>query len=180
MGPIAVENARALQGLVAQLPARDELAKVQRVNDFFNGRIGYRLDIDLYGVADHWASPLETLARGAGDCEDFAIAKYFTLTAAGVSQKRLRLVYVRAQTQGMVIPHMVLAYYPRPDADPLVLDSLVQELRPASARSDLAPVFSFNAEAIWEGVGSAAVRGSASDRLSPWAQVLRKARNEGF
>ena len=71
-------------------------------------------------------------------------------------------------------------YYPRPDADPWVLDSLVHEFPVASSRTDLSPVFSFNAEAIWEGVGSAPVRGSASERLSPWAQVLRKARNEGF
>jgi len=180
LGELAIRNATAVQELVLQMPARDEPAKVAAVNDFYNHRIGFRSDLDLYGVVDYWASPLETLARGAGDCEDFAIAKYFTLVASGVSQKKLRLVYVRAMDLGLAVPHMVLAYYPTPDADPWVLDNLVPGLRPASARPDLTPVFSFNAEAIWEGVGAAPVRGTATERLSRWAAVLKKAREEGF
>ncbi|MBN8488305.1 MAG: transglutaminase-like cysteine peptidase [Burkholderiales bacterium] len=162
------------------MPSRDEAARVAAVNEFYNQRIGFRSDHDLYGVSDHWASPLETLARGAGDCEDFAIAKYFTLVASGIPQRKLRLVYVRAMDLGLAIPHMVLAYYPMPDADPWVLDNLVHGLRPASARPDLTPVFSFNAEAIWEGVGTAPVKGAATERLSRWAAVLKKAREEGF
>lgn len=180
LGELASRNASAVQELILQMPARDESSKVAAVNDFYNHRIGFRSDQDLYGVVDHWASPLETLARGAGDCEDFAIAKYFTLVAAGVSQRKLRMVYVRAMDLGLAVPHMVLAYYPTPDADPWVLDNLVHGLRPASARPDLTPVFSFNAEAIWEGVGAAPVRGTATERLSRWAAVLRKAREEGF
>jgi predicted transglutaminase-like cysteine proteinase len=147
-GELAIRNAAAVQDLVLQMPARDEAGRVAAVNDFYNHRIGFRSDQDLYGVSDYWASPLETLARGAGDCEDFAIAKYFTLVAAGVSQKKLRLVYVRAMDLGLAVPHMVLAYYPAPDADPWVLDNLVPGLRAASARPDLTPVFSFNAKAI--------------------------------
>ncbi|MBQ0944954.1 transglutaminase-like cysteine peptidase [Ideonella sp. 4Y16] len=180
LGELALRNALAVQELVQQLPGRDEPGRIAAVNDFFNQRIGFRSDLDLYGVTDYWASPLETMARGAGDCEDFAIAKYFTLVAAGVSQRKLRLVYVRAMDLGLAVPHMVLAYYPTPDADPWVLDNLVPGLRPASARPDLTPVFSFNAEAIWEGVGSSPVKGSATERLSRWAAVLRKAREEGF
>lgn len=180
LGELALHNAAAVQELVQQMPARDEAAKVAAVNDFYNQRIGFRSDHELYGVSDYWASPLETLARGAGDCEDFAIAKYFTLVAAGVSQRKLRMVYVRAMDMGLAVPHMVLAYYPTPDADPWVLDNLVPGLRAASARPDLTPVFSFNAEAIWEGVGGAPVKGAATERLSRWASVLKKAREEGF
>lgn len=180
LGELASRNVAAVQELVMNMPARDEPSKVAAVNDFYNNRIGFRSDQELYGVVDHWASPLETLARGAGDCEDFAIAKYFTLVAAGVSQRKLRLVYVRAMDVGLAVPHMVLAYYPTPDADPWVLDNLVPGLRPASARPDLTPVFSFNAEAIWEGVGAATVKGTATERLSRWASVLKKAREEGF
>ena len=180
LGELAVRNASAVQELVLHMPARDEAARVAAVNDFFNQRIGFRSDHELYGVSDYWASPMETLARGAGDCEDFAIAKYFTLVASGVSQKKLRMVYVRAMDMGLAVPHMVLAYYPTPEADPWVLDNLVPGLRAASARPDLTPVFSFNAEAIWEGVGGSPVKGSATERLSRWASVLRKAREEGF
>lgn len=177
-GPLG--QARALQALVEQVRRVDEGQRIATVNDFFNRRLQYRQDIDLWGQVDYWASPLETLSRGAGDCEDFAIAKYFTLISAGVPHSRLRLVYVRIQMGSAQQPHMVLAYYPRPDAEPWVMDSLVTELRVASARPDLNPVFSFNAEAIWEGVAGPAVRGSATERLSPWAAVMRKARSEGF
>lgn len=180
MGGAAPAQVPALVALVADVAPRDESLRVAAVNDFYNRHLLYRSDLDLWGVADYWASPLETLGRGAGDCEDYAIAKYFTLVAAGVSHKKLRLVYVRALFNGLVQPHMVLVYYPRPDADPWVLDSLVQELRLASARPDLTPVFSFNAESLWEGVGSTRVGGSPGDRLSPWASVMRKARAEGF
>ncbi len=180
LGDGAMAQARTLQSLVEQLRRVDEGQRMALVNDHFNRRLLYRQDIDLWGQVDYWASPLETLSRGGGDCEDFAIAKYFTLVASGVPHARLRLVYVRIQMGSAQQPHMVLAYYPRPDAEPWVLDSLVPDLRVASARPDLSPVFSFNAEAIWEGVAGPAVRGSATDRLSPWAAVMRKARSEGF
>jgi predicted transglutaminase-like cysteine proteinase len=92
---------------------------------------------------------------------------------------RLRLVYVRAQVGGAVQAHMVLAYYAAPSAEPLILDNLVGELRPASRRPDLVPVFSFNSDGLWEGVG-AKVAGDPLARLSRWREVLAKARAEGF
>lgn len=180
LGGQAPAQAQALRALVADLTSRDEAVRVAAVNDFFNRRVQYRSDMEVWGLVDYWASPLEMLSRSAGDCEDFAIAKYFTLVSTGISHKKLRLVYVRARFGGLVQPHMVLAYYPTPDADPWVLDSLVQDLQLASSRPDLSPVFSFNAESVWEGVGATRVSGSAGERLSPWAAVMKKARAEGF
>ncbi|MBL3278677.1 hypothetical protein ELP91_28930, partial [Klebsiella pneumoniae] len=80
---------------------------------------------DVWGQVDYWGSPLETLTKGQGDCEDYAIGKYFALMAAGVPSARMRLVYVRAQNGGVIQAHMVLAYYPTPDAEPLILDNLI-------------------------------------------------------
>jgi predicted transglutaminase-like cysteine proteinase len=172
--------ARSLHLAMAGWRSRSEAQQIQAVNDYLNQQIVYREDIDLWGVADYWASPLETLEKGAGDCEDYAIAKYFVLVALGVPQRKLRMVYVRASWNGMSVPHMVLAYYPTADADPWVMDSLVRDLRPASSRSDLSPVFSFNAEGLWEGTGRVGVAGRPAERLSNWGEVLRKARQEGF
>ena len=177
---MAVSGARALQQAVAQALGLDDIGRVAAVNEFYNRKVFFRNDLDLWGQVDYWASPLETLQRGAGDCEDYAIAKYFTLVAMGVPHRKLRMVYVRANLGGSMQPHMVLAYYPSADADPLVLDSLVQDLREASRRPDLSPVFSFNAEGIWEGVSTSTVRGNPSERLSRWGEVMRKARQEGF
>jgi hypothetical protein len=76
---------------------------------------------------------------------------------------------------------MVLAYYPSPEADPIVLDNLLTELRPAAQRTDLTPVFSFNADGLWEGVGLVPVAGAGPlERLSRWRDVLLKARQDGF
>jgi hypothetical protein len=76
---------------------------------------------------------------------------------------------------------MVLAYYPSPEADPLVLDNLITELQPANRRQDLSPIFSFNADGLWEGVGLVPVAGAGpTERLSRWRDVLVKARQDGF
>jgi predicted transglutaminase-like cysteine proteinase len=183
-GPRAAAAVRPLQALLHEVAAEaDDAARLQAVNAFFNRRIAFRDDIDAWGQADHWASPLESLERGQGDCEDYAIAKYFALAAAGVPVARLRMVYVRAALGGPGGPvqaHMVLAYYASTGAEPLILDNLVGELRPASRRPDLTPVFSFNSEGLWQGVGAQALPGDPSVRLSRWRDVIAKARAEGF
>ncbi|HSI59297.1 MAG TPA: transglutaminase-like cysteine peptidase [Ideonella sp.] len=182
-GETAVQGARALRLALAALAGQDDLVQIAGVNEFFNRRLLFREDADNWGQADYWASPLESLQRGMADCEDYAIAKYFTLTSMGVPHRKLRLVYVRAVMGGpggAVQAHMVLAYYRSPEAEPYVLDNLITELRPAGRRQDLTPVFSFNAEGIWEGVGSVAVAGSATERLSLWRDVLARSRQDGF
>lgn len=182
LGPGAAAGAEALQQLRANAAQIDETGRLQLVNAFFNRRVLFRDDAEVWRQVDYWASPFETLQQGQGDCEDFAIAKYFTLVSLGVPVNRLRLVYVRAQIggpQGAVQAHMVLAYHPAPEAEPLILDNLIGEIRPASRRPDLAPVFSFNGDGLWQGVGSQAA-GNPVARLSRWREVLAKARAEGF
>ena len=178
----AVTGAQALQQLLAGSNGLDDAARLQAVNTFYNRRVLFRDDTEVWNQVDYWASPLETLQRGQGDCEDFAIAKYFTLVSLGMPVNRLRLVYVRAQVggpQGVVQAHMVLAYHPTPEAEPLILDNLIGEIRPASRRPDLAPVFSFNGDGLWQGVGSQPA-GNPVARLSRWREVLAKAQAEGF
>ena len=182
MSPRAAAGVQALQPVLTQALDMEEPAQLQAVNEFFNRRILFRDDIEVWGQIDYWASPLETLDKGQGDCEDYAIAKYFSLLAIGMPIAKLRLVYVRAQIggpNGTLQAHMVLAYYAAPGAEPLILDNLITELRPASRRPDLVPVFSFNSEGLWQGVGPTAA-GDPTARLSRWREVLAKARAEGF
>lgn len=169
--------------LLADARNLPESEKLKAVNDFVNRNIRFEDDQMLWGQSDYWATPLETLSAGAGDCEDFSIAKYFTLKAIGIPTSRLRLIYVRAQsggpTSGMSQAHMVLAYYPSPDSQPLVLDNLISEIRPASRRADLSPIFSFNSDGIWAGTGAGEASHETS-RLSRWRDLLARARSEGF
>jgi len=183
LGAPAVEGLIAWQKMHNAASRAPENAKISVVNRFFNQRTRFVDDMVVWGQTDYWATPLETLYKGAGDCEDYAIAKYFTLLALGVPPARLRLIYVRAamNRDGAVtfIPHMVLAYYPAPGKEPLVLDNLIDVIQPASARPDLRPVFSFNTEGLWEQMG-----GTAStvplDRLSRWRDLLQRVSQEGF
>lgn len=159
--------------------------KLRRVNEFFNRHIQFGEDQQIWGQGDYWASPMETLAKGKGDCEDFTIAKYFTLINTGVSNDQLRLIYVKARIGGHASTvqqaHMVLAWYATPDAEPLILDSLITEIRPAARRPDLLPVFSFNSQGIWQGAaGGQAPSAGGIGRLSRWQELLQRARQEGF
>ena len=171
---------RQLEPLLHAIRGAQPLAQLQRVNLFFNSRIEFSTDQQAWGRTDYWASPLEALDKGRGDCEDYAIAKYFSLLAAGMPAARLRLVYVRAVLDdGPPQAHMVLAYYPPTGHDTLILDNLVDEIVPAVQRSDLTPVFSFNSEGLWQGVGQVRA-GDPRVRLSRWREVMVKARAEGF
>lgn len=178
-GPLAQAALPHLQTLLQLSTTLDEAARLEAINDFFNRRIAFAGDRDVWGVVDHWASPLELLGQGRGDCEDYAIAKYFGLLAMGVPEARLRLVYVRAQVAGESLAHMVLAYYAAPEGEPLVLDNLVPAVLPAAERPDLQPLFSFNSQGLWQGVGGPSA-GDPLARLSRWREVLAKARDEGF
>lgn len=179
VGPRAVATLPSLQALLQLGSGSDDESRLDAVNTYFNRRIVFTADSEVWGQADYWASPLETLAQGRGDCEDYTIAKYFSLLAMGMPDTRLRLVYVQAQIGGASQAHMVLAYYAQANAEPLILDNLIGSVRPASRRPDLVPVFSFNSEGLWQGVGSQSA-GDPQARLSRWREVLAKARAEGF
>lgn len=182
-GQPAVQTVQDWERLVQDNANQSEHEKLRRVNEFFNRRIRYAEDSDLWGQADYWATPLETLGRAAGDCEDYVIAKFATLRLLQVAPEKLRLTYVRARIGGAYSTvqqaHMVLSYYASAEAEPLILDSLITEIRPASRRSDLAPIFGFNAEGLWVN-GSASPVANASARLSRWRDVLNRMQQEGL
>jgi predicted transglutaminase-like cysteine proteinase len=184
-GPARVSLLRDWQSLLGGAASASENDKLQRINSFFNRRIEFATDMSIWNQSDYWATPLETIGQGRGDCEDFAIAKYYSLIKVGVPLAKLRLVYVKARQVGpggpQMTAHMVLAYYPAPDAEPMILDNLVADIRPASQRNDLQPVFSFNSESIWQGSAqNSAKSAGGTGQLSRWQDLLQRARNEGF
>lgn len=148
-----------------------ELSKVERVNTFFNS-LAWLPDDENWGMEDYWATPLETLLRGAGDCEDLAIAKYFTLLDVGVDEDRLRLSYVWRLHEGGREAHLVLAYYPETGSEPWILDNLAAEALALSEREDLEKVYSFNRWNLWlAGNAQQALSIASQDRLINWRQV---------
>jgi len=177
----AVRAWRDAVGAAKALPERERLASI---NAFFNDRIAFGTDEEIWQDRDYWATPLETLGKGRGDCEDFSVAKYATLLLADVPDDKLRLVYVKAQIGGpkssVTQAHMVVAYYSAAGAEPLILDNLLPDVMPASRRPDLAPVFSFNSAGLWVGSAAQATDKQPERRLSNWAGVLKRMREEGL
>jgi predicted transglutaminase-like cysteine proteinase len=154
--------------------------KLNVVNTFFNRRILYELDPVVWQQNDYWATPLEFMGRATGDCEDYSISKYMTLLLLGVPNEKLRMIYVRARTAGAKTEaHMVLGYYEDPTGEPVILDNLITSVRPASRRTDLSPVFSFNNQGLWV-AGQQSSSADPTARLSKWREVLDRMKQEGL
>jgi predicted transglutaminase-like cysteine proteinase len=151
-----------------------ESQKLTKINQFFN-QLYFVNDINLWGKNDYWATPLEFLGANAGDCEDFTIAKYFSLLELGVSDKKLRLVYVKAIELNQF--HMVLAYYQKPNSEPLILDNLIGDIRPAKSRRDLLPIYSFNGKNLWLMKSKNGQLAGESSRLSLWNDLRSRERS---
>lgn len=179
-GPLGAGKQRidAWQHLLSSEAQASEMDKLRGVNQFFNQHMHYMEDIDLWHEVDYWATPTESLWKGAGDCEDYAIAKYFSLRQLGVPNEKLLMTYVKALSLNRA--HMVLTYYSSPTAVPLVLDSLVDEIQPASERPDLLPVYAFNAQGLWLPGAQGNKKVGDAKRLSRWQDVLKKMAAEGF
>lgn len=173
-----------LEALLNTLRDAPDQEKLEKINLFVNDKIRrFDDDINIWGQSDYWATPLESLGREAGDCEDYSIAKYVFLRELGIPNEKLRLTYVRAKIGGpnsrISQAHMILSYYPTPNAEPLILDNLIISIRPASRRPDLVPIFSFNSEGLWTGTSTTPSSDSLS-HLSRWRNVLARMQADGI
>ena len=182
-GAVGLAKLVAMENLLQETQAKTDLEKIQAVNGFINNNVSFVDDIVHWNQSDYWATPLETLGSGGGDCEDYVIAKYAFLLQAGVPVDRLRLIYVKAQIGGpasrVFQAHMVLGYYAQPDSIPLILDSLVSDIASADKRTDLHPVFSFNSDGLWVG-NQPQPQIDPTARLSRWRDLLARMKQEGF
>ncbi len=162
----------AWTALMANNRDKSELQKLKIVNDFFN-QIRYVSDLQHWGAQDYWATPVETLASNGADCEDFAIAKYFTLLALNVNVNKLKITYVKATSYNPINQsHMVLTYYSSPEAVPLVLDNLIGDIKPATQRRDLTPVYAFNGQGLWLAKARSLGRvSSGPGNIRPWREL---------
>ena len=171
-GPEARSRLLAWQQLIREDTSGTDIEKLNKVNTFFN-RVEFIDDRIHWQKEDYWATPIEFLASNGGDCEDFSLAKFFTLKLLGVPERKINLTYVKAWKINQA--HMVVTYYNRPEEEPLVLDNLIDEIKPASERTDLYPVYSFNGSGLW--LAKERGRGKLvgkSDRLSLWNDLLKR------
>lgn len=146
----------------------------QQINlDLFN----YASDMDVWTQVDYWASPLEFLDKGEGDCEDFAISAYMMLSASGIPKRKLRMAYVRLSLGGLVEPHMVLLV-----GDPgqyLVIDNTRHTVTALEERKDLELVFSFDYQNIYIKHDTTSI-GSSMQRMIRWREAIERSATQGF
>ncbi|GAL20753.1 hypothetical protein JCM19235_3755 [Vibrio maritimus] len=173
-GERAGKRVQTWRSVLAGLQGKSEKQQLIGVNEFFN-QLNFVDDIRLWGRKDYWATPLEFLGSNAGDCEDFTIAKYFSLLELGISDQKLRLVYVKAIELNQF--HMVLAYYETPRSQPLILDNLIGEIKPASKRGDLLPIYSFNGRNLWTMKTTQGKLAGKSSRLKLWNDLRSRERS---
>lgn len=151
--------------------------KLKLVNDFFN-QMKWAEDEDIWDSSDYWATPMESLLKNSGDCEDFSIAKYYTLLAMDIPAQLLRITYVILDNkQG----HMVLFYYPEASpgntSEALVLDNMRPDILPKSERSDIKYMFSFNEEGLWL-KGNNKAEPDEKNIIKKWAQMVQRIEQE--
>ena len=166
------------QSLITESMQLSEAEKLQAVNAFFNRHIRYGEDLEVWGQLDYWASPLETLERGAGDCEDFALAKYFTLRLLGIAENNLRLVYSTLSSAKQA--HMVLGFWSDGGAAPVLLDNLNGEILPITQRLDLQMQFAFGPSQLYRFEQSNLLAVGNSAILPHWQVLMAKMKHENF
>ena len=115
--------------------------KLAQINLFINGSLA-EFDNASMGIDDYWMTPKEFFIKGHGDCEDYVIAKYFTLLELGVKKENLYPAIVKVE--GSASLHLVLLYVEDKNKSPLVLDNLSFKILPFSKRTDLTPIATFN------------------------------------
>jgi len=139
------------QALVDQLKGLDLRQQIALVNDAMN-RHPYVPTMQNWHQSMYWETAFEFLRYG-GQCQDYAIAKYLLLRAAGVPASRMRMVVLR--DTAISLDHAVLAVYV--DGAPQLLDNLRRDIVPASSVADYRPYYSINENGWWYHFGGQAM-----------------------
>lgn len=145
-GPYARNRYEAYNAKLRELQNSSTEVKLEEINNFFN-KVPYGEDMEIWGKQDYWATPLEFLGKDKGDCEDYVIAKYFSLRDLGVESEKLYFSYVKASQ--FTRTHIVLSYFKTPSAIPLILDSINFKILAADERKDLTPIYNLNGDSLY-------------------------------
>ena len=146
-----IRRAPAMQLMQAQLQhaavtnVLNERDTLDRVNLWVNRRIVYIADENNDRQRDYWATADETVARGSGDCEDFAILKMHMLRAAGIDEDRMKLVLLR--DLAINADHALLLV--RSNAGWVVLDNMTDRIYDGRQSDTMRPILSFSGNRRW-------------------------------
>jgi predicted transglutaminase-like cysteine proteinase len=170
-GTFAKRRAFYLVQMMNEARDLDDMGKMEKVNDFFN-QTPYTQDKETWGVSDYWATRLEFIGKDKADCEDYVIAKYFTLKELGVPTSKLFMTYAKSIRYKSA--HMVLTYYETPKSVPLVMDNYNYKILPATVRDDLIPIYSFSGDELFNAKQAQIGRmvPAAARQTRPWDELI--------
>lgn len=145
-GPASDRLADKAYAAILQKLAKDRRARqIPQVNFMVNRLLSYRQDAQLWKTGEYWASPMESLARRAGDCEDYAILKYALLRDLGVKDEEMRVVVLMDKAARQ--HHAVLAV--RHDGKWLILDNRFSRVRFERDLPNYQVFYTVNATGQW-------------------------------
>lgn len=121
--------------------------KLKLINDYINQDSALAADFYLKEIGRNTIDSFQFSAIDSVDCKCYAVAKYLALLEVGVPKEKMRITYVKAS--GVNRPHIVLTYFSSSQSSPLVLDNLISEIKRASLRKDLLPIYSFKGLGVW-------------------------------
>lgn len=162
-----------LNNIINKKVSLSESEKLSLVNNFFNERIRYISDMEQHNKKDYWQTPRETINNGYGDCEDYAIAKYFALAKMGVDENKLKITYIKSKY--ISAPHMILTYKDKVGGQEVILDSLTSKIIPIT-KTDYKPVYAFNNTWVFAPGNDEPITGI--DKLSKWIDVMGRSELE--
>lgn len=120
--------------------------QLNKINFYLNGLLAQYDDV-IKKKEDDWSTPKEFLTIGYGDCEDYAIIKYYSLIKLGFDEKKLFITVVKENFRGG--RHMVLTYFENKNQSPLVLDNLSFRILNLKKRSDLQAEYFINSTGVY-------------------------------
>lgn len=149
----------------------DDFTKLNSVNDYFN-EYQFKSDLTVYRKNDYWATRKEFMFQGKGDCEDFVIAKYFTLLETGIDENKLSLLYnIRKNDY-----HLVLAYQEDQFSDVLILDNIERKIMPLTSRNDILVLYTLKTIDLNENIDLMSNLQNLSNYK--WTKIYLKSKNK--
>ena len=145
--PLSYNRILSYQSYLASIEQENKKTQLKKVNFYLNQLASKYDDIKLDN-GDNWATPKEFLHSGYGDCEDYAIIKYYSLLKLGFDEKKL--FFATAEDQYFGSRHMVLCYFTRKNKAPLILDNLSFKILNIEERSDLKILYLLNPRGIYK------------------------------
>ena len=142
-GGTQLKGGKTSSALLSEGGSLTGMQRLRFVNSFWNN-YPYITDMKNWGRQDYWAIPREFVGK-SGDCEDYAIVKFFTLRALGVPSTAMRIVVLKDVVRKLA--HAVLAV--EEGGEIYILDNISSAIVPHSRLTQYVPAYSLNEEKAW-------------------------------